>query len=53
MLKPRWIPVPYYNNSPLSKVPAITSKLPHKLGFIPKYIKGDKGDKGEKLRSKA
>ena len=38
IMKKAWIPVPYYYNSPLSKL-SIPTKLPHKLGYIPKFIK--------------
>jgi hypothetical protein len=37
MDRPRWALVPYYYFGPLSKVSAPT-KLPHKLGYIPKYL---------------
>ena len=37
-MKPRWVPVPYYYNSPLSKVEP-PKKLPHKPGFIPDFSK--------------
>ena len=42
-MKPVWNPVPYYYTGPLSKVSAPV-EIPHKLGFIPKYLK-KKGDK--------
>ena len=38
MYRPAWAPVPYYPVSTLAKLPAIT-KLPHKLGYIPEYLK--------------
>jgi hypothetical protein len=38
IMKKAWVPVPYYYNSPLSKL-SIPTKLPHKLGYIPKFIK--------------
>jgi len=33
-----WFPVPYYYTGPLSKVAVPSNKLPHKLGFIPKFL---------------
>jgi len=44
---PPWVPIPYYYKSPLASLPAPT-KLAHKLGYIPKYLK----EKKEELRSK-
>jgi hypothetical protein len=38
-MKPSWVPIPYYNNSPLSKLGPIPKKLPHKPGFIPDFSK--------------
>lgn len=38
-MRPTWAPVPYYHNSPLSKLPPIPQKLPHKLGFMPDFSK--------------
>ena len=34
----RWVPVPYYFSSPLSKLKPLPPTLPHKLGFIPKFL---------------
>lgn len=45
---PPWVPIPYYYKSPLANLPAPTN-LPHKLGFIPKYLSVKK----DELRSKA
>lgn len=42
-----WVPIPYYYKSPLAK--AYIPKMPHKLGYIPKYL----SIKKEELRSKA
>jgi hypothetical protein len=39
MLRATWVPIPYYYASPLAKLPPVTNKLPHKLGYIPKYLK--------------
>jgi hypothetical protein len=33
-----WHPVPYYPKSPPG-FPPLPKKLPHKLGFIPQYLK--------------
>jgi hypothetical protein len=38
-MRPVWTPVPYYPKSPLSKLPPIPEKLPHKLGFMPTFLK--------------
>lgn len=35
-----WSPVPYYYTSPLEKLKPLSAKLPHSLGYIPKYLKG-------------
>lgn len=37
-MEKRWVPVPYYYTGPLAKVKPPT-KLPHPLGYIPKYLK--------------
>ena len=34
-----WKPVPYYYKSPLALIPPVPKTLPHKLGFIPEYLK--------------
>ena len=41
MLRPEWKPIPYYYASPLAKLQAVATvtKLPHKLGYIPKYLR--------------
>ena len=33
------MPVPYYPKSHLTPLPQIPEKLPHKLGFLPAYLK--------------
>ena len=38
IIMPNWKPVPYYYTGPLKNV-TVPSKLPHKLGYIPKYLK--------------
>jgi hypothetical protein len=47
----RWVPVPYYYNDPLSKTQCPT-KLPHKLGFMPSYLKKQKSEKDKNLTPK-
>ena len=42
MDKKRWVPVPYYYNSPLSKVKNQENVKCHKPGYIPKYLKDAK-----------
>ena len=37
-MKKQWTPIPYYPLSPLAKL-GVPTKLPHKLGFIPSFIK--------------
>jgi hypothetical protein len=46
-----WKPIPYYYKSPLAALPALpaVTKIAHKLGHIPKYLK----ERKEELRSKA
>jgi hypothetical protein len=44
MLRPRWVPIPYYYTGPLAKVQPVSPTLPHKLGYIPKYLKNVKKD---------
>jgi hypothetical protein len=39
MSRPLWKPIPYYSSSPLAKLPPVTNKLPHPLGYIPKYLR--------------
>ena len=38
-MKRRWMPLPIYYNSPLSKNKAIPTQLPHKLGYIPDFCR--------------
>ena len=35
---PDWMPVPYYYTGPLNKI-KVPTVLPHKLGYLPPYIK--------------
>ena len=42
MLRPQWVPVPYYYSGPLAKLPPVSPVLPHKLGYIPKYLRAEK-----------
>jgi hypothetical protein len=42
-----WKPIPYYYKSPLAAL-KVPTKLPHKLGYIPKYLTEKK-----EVRSKA
>ena len=44
MDKPRWVPVPYYYNSPLAKRTKINTKHQHKLGYIPEYLRAAKAN---------
>lgn len=44
MDKKRWIPVPYYYNSPLAKFKTNDSVKCHKLGYIPQYLKDAKAN---------
>jgi len=43
--------VPYYYNNPLSKTTPPTN-LPHKLGFMPSYLKKQKSEKDKNLTPK-
>lgn len=38
----RWVPVPYYYNSPLSKLKKQENVKCHKLGHIPEYLRAAK-----------
>jgi hypothetical protein len=40
----RWVPVPYYHNSPLAKLKESGNLKTHKLGYIPKYLKDAKAN---------
>jgi hypothetical protein len=40
-MKPKWKNVPYYYVGPL-KFTVTPTALPHKLGFIPNYLKNPK-----------
>jgi hypothetical protein len=42
MFRPQWVPVPYYYSGPLAKLPPVSAALPHKLGYIPKYLRAEK-----------
>lgn len=37
-MRPAWAPVPYYYTGPLKNA-TIPVKIPHKLGYIPPYLK--------------
>jgi len=56
MEKKRWVPVPYYYNSPLSKVKNTEINRLHKPGHIPEYLKiakenDAKNNKNQELKS--
>lgn len=38
-MKRRWLPLPIYYNSPLSKNEAIPTHIPHKPGYMPDFYK--------------
>ena len=38
VLNPRWLVIGQYSNVQLKPLPLPPKKLPHKLGFIPKYL---------------
>jgi hypothetical protein len=38
-MKRRWLPLPIYYNSPLSKNETIPTHIPHKPGYMPDFYK--------------
>ena len=44
MDKKRWIPVPYYYTSPLSKLKTPENIKCHKPGYIPQYLRDAKAN---------
>ncbi len=50
MDKKRWVPIPYYYNSPLAKLKEHNIKC-HKPGYIPKYLREAKANETNTLKN--